>query len=319
MAAADAIDLKSGATVSGIDFTLVTAPQFHLRGRVINGITGQPAQNINVKLTGGPLLFPSSPNNVFDIGGVPPGNYILVAEENTIMGGMSGVTPVTVTEKDLDNLTVTLVPRTTVRGKVTIEGKTTTAPDVSQYRVVIETASGPYAYADMQVQADGTFRRDDVIARDYRLRVTRGSPGSSVVLYVTESRYGAEDVMKGPVRASSENSDRILEITLSLNTATLDVQVVDGNQLPVPGVPVTAVPDPSRRNRSDFYRTATSDPTGHAHFDSLIPGEYKVFASTVVEAAAWQDPDVIRSYESRGTMILATGGMKQEITVRDLQ
>jgi hypothetical protein len=42
-------------------------------------------------------------------------------------------------------------------------------------------------------------------------------------------------------------------VVMSLNTATVDVQVVDDAQRPVAGISVMAVPDAARRNRSEFF------------------------------------------------------------------
>jgi protocatechuate 3,4-dioxygenase beta subunit len=317
--AATPIDLKAGATISGIDLSLARSPQFHVRGRVIDGTTGQSAQNIRVELVGGPFSIPSTPNNVFDIGGVPPGDYTLIAQNECLIGCMVVVTPVTIGEKDVENLTITLVPGTSLKGKLRIEGRASNDPEISQYQVVLTRTSEPQSYSSARVEADGTFTIANRSSGDYRFHVIGAGSRFSEVLYVTSAQFGADDVMNSPIKIRKENSNRTLEITGSMNTATLDVQVLDDNQHPVPGALLAAVPDPARRNRSDFYRTATSDANGRAHFDKLIPGEYKVFASFDVPATDWQDPEIVRVHESRGTAIRATGGTKQEISVKVLQ
>jgi hypothetical protein len=94
--------------------------------------------------------------------------------------------------------------------------------------------------------------------------------------------------------------------------------VVDASQRPVAGVIVAAVPEGTRRNRSDLYRTATSDAAGRVRIEGVVPGDYKLFASGELEAAAWQDPDIVRTLESRGTAVRVAGEETLEIVLREI-
>jgi 5-hydroxyisourate hydrolase-like protein (transthyretin family) len=315
-AAATPIDLKPGMTMTGIDLSLMRASGVHVRGRVLNGVTGEPAQNISVVLSGGRASVPGSQSDVFDLAGVPPGEYTLIAQTTSLINRMFVATSITVADRDIENLTLTLMPGRRVTGRLMIEGRAPNDPAVARYLVQLMGTSGLPGYSASPVQADGTFTVENVSARDYRFRVlnlgTAGTP------FIKAARFGPDNVLDAPIRVRSDNADRIVEIMVSLNTAVLDVQVVDGNQRPAPGVLVIAVPDSARRTRSELYRSATADRDGRIHLEGMIPGEYKLFASIDVEAAAWQDPDVIRLYESRGTPIRLAEGAKQEAVLRVL-
>jgi len=316
-ATATSIDVKPGATVSGIDLALAPGSAVHIRGRVLNGVTGQPAQNISVGLTGGRASVPGSQSSVFDLAGVPPGDYLLVAQTTTLANRMYAAIPVTVADQDIENITITLMPGTTVKGRLAIEGRPSNDPEVAQYLVQLLGTSGLPGYSAVRPQADGTFTIEFVSARDYRFRVLRGAaPGTP---FVKAARFGLDDVLDAPIRVRGDSADRVLEIMVSPNTAVLDIQVVEDNQRPARGVLVAVVPGPARRNRSELYRTSTTDAEGRIRIENLIPGEYQLFASADVEAGAWQDPEVIRRYESRGITIRVPEGDRQSVNLRLLQ
>jgi hypothetical protein len=131
----------------------------------------------------------------------------------------------------------------------------------------------------------------------------------------TSARFGTEDVLDRPIRVIGDTQGRQLDIAVSLRMGTLDVVVADANGRPVAGITAALVPDPPRRNHSELYRTATTDASGQIHLDAVIPGDYKVFAADV-EAAEWQDPDVIRLHESRGQRVQVRGDGRHNVTLR---
>jgi protocatechuate 3,4-dioxygenase beta subunit len=80
------VDLDAGGNVGGMDFLLVRArvPSFHVRGNLINGVTGEPATGTQVRLVprdwSATVVMPSASTDGkgdFDIAGVVPGFYVL--------------------------------------------------------------------------------------------------------------------------------------------------------------------------------------------------------------------------------------------------
>ena len=70
------VDVRPGVSLNGIDFTLSPAKTVHVRGHVINGVTGRPVPNQPV------LIFPLDAGvtdalGTFNIPGVPAGRYEL--------------------------------------------------------------------------------------------------------------------------------------------------------------------------------------------------------------------------------------------------
>ena len=99
-----------------------------------------------------------------------------------------------------------------------------------------------------------------------------------------------------------------LEILLGTAPGSLEAAVVDGRQMPQPGVTVVLVPDSARRKRYDLFRQATSDASGRVRIENVVPGDYKVFAWEVVESNAWTDPDFLSNYENNGVAVRISEG-----------
>jgi hypothetical protein len=198
-----------------------------------------------------------------------------------------------------------------VVGRLSIEGRTLSAADPVIFVQLLGDPGVP-GYSAVRVRPDGVFTVDNVSPRDYRFRVIQ----QGRTPWVKSAQFGTEDVLTAPIRVESDLQGRQLEIVLSPNTATLDALVADGNQRPVSGVLVIAVPERARRNQSQAFRTATTDADGHARIDGLVPGEYTLFASESVEAGAWQDPAVLRLHERQGTLVRCREGETQTIALR---
>lgn len=315
--AALAVEVRAGDTVMGIDFAVATAPTYHVRGRVTDAGAGSTAPAIRIAIarvngdTDAPIPSVRDRDGSFDLPGVPPGRYYVsaqVTERDTPTG--YAVVPVEVGDRDVDDVAIAMRPGVKVSGRLSIEGRAL-SPSDPPISVQLQGRPAPCCSA-VRVQPDGSFSVENVWPRDYQFRVIQAGRTP----WVKSARFGGEDVLNGPVRVDGELKGRQLEIVLGPNTATVDAMVVDGNQRPASGVLVIVVPDVARRNRSQAYRTATTDADGRAHIDGLAPGEYTLFASESVEAGAWQDPAVIRRHESRGTVVRVSEGATQTITLR---
>jgi hypothetical protein len=316
------ISLQAGIVFSGVDVTVSTVHTFNVRGQVINGATGQPVTNVNVVLEPrqrsgfGGLIMRSRGNGSnkgsFDIGGVVPGSYDVVAIFNDRNNRMSARVPVDVSAADVENVTIALSAGFSVAGRVSIEGP---SQDISRVRVNLRpSASGLQfggAVPASQVQADGSFTLLQVGQDTYRLN-WNGLPRN---FYVKTARLGAVDILKEGLRLERQPTVPI-EIVISSNTGTVDMTVLDERQEASINTTVVLVPDADRRYRTDLYRTGSTDSTGRLHLDGVAPGTYKAFAWENVEAGAWQDPDFIRQYEERGKPIRVSENSSTSAEVR---
>ena len=201
--AAAPINLQTGTLFSGVDLTVSAVHTFTVRGQVISGATGQPIANVNVVLeprqkpgSRGPIMrgrANGANRGSFEIGGIVPGSYDLVAISNDRNNRMSARVPVDVSGSDIQNVSVVLTPGFSVPGHLTIEGP---PQDASRIRITLRpSASGMQfggAIPAAPVQADGTFTLQQVGQDIYRMN-WNGLPRG---FYVKAARLGAVDVLK---------------------------------------------------------------------------------------------------------------------------
>jgi hypothetical protein len=305
-ASATSIDVRPGLEVTGIDLTTMSLPAVHVRGTVVNGLTGQRAQTVSVNLIprGRSVLTRDQrslratvKDGSFDIAGVPAGSYDLLAQEAT-GSGLSSRSAIDVGKQDLANISLVLRPGITITGQVTMDDgrEITAAPGVTRFFAQLNDAQGNGGGYSVGIKRDGTFVIPNVRYGDYTFRLF--PPEVSTTAYVKAARFGPIDALNG-IHIDGDAEKR-LDVVVGLNSGNVDALVLDDKDEPVPGVSVAAVPAPPYRNRTDLYHVTATDAKGHAHFEGLAPGTYKLFAADGIDRNAWEDPDVIAQIDSRG-------------------
>jgi hypothetical protein len=83
-------------------------------------------------------------------------------------------------------------------------------------------------------------------------------------------------------------------------------------QQPAGTVWVALLPNGNRRYKVD-HRFAPTDSEGRFQMDKVPPGDYQVYAWEDIEKLTWQEPRLMRPYESRGTPIHVDEGRKATI------
>jgi hypothetical protein len=319
------IDLRSGASADGVDIP-TPGP---VRSRRIRGIVVMT--NWQPVVDAGVLAVPrsSDPNLVvpadrsradgsFDIAGVVPGSYFLFANDQS----MTGVVPLQVGDANVDNVIIAVTPGFRISGRIAVEGQSRNGsdPNVSSQRVTLRRdpdilgmpSAGPSF--SPPPSADGSFVLEGVPPGDFR--VTLGFPGARPSLppdaYVESMRLGTADVLEGGLHLSGQPRDG-LEIVVGANGGSVRGAVVNGGRDPVPNATVVAVPDASDRHRADRYKSVSSDVSGRFQIQGLAPGSYTLFAWEDIDQGAWQDPDFLRPYESRGASVRVHDGSDETV------
>ena len=311
---ATAIDLRAGANIGGIDVSLIPARPRRVRGVVVNGLSGAPAQGVELMRVTNP-----NPSNrrsyeivdfekgTFDIRQVIPGSYFLIAAS----GNLRGRALIEVGDKDLENVTIAVAPGFIVSGRVLIEDG---PRNVSISNVQISLSADPpitgAAELKAQTSADGSFTFQNVAAGNYRMNVA--APPAFGNSYVKSIRLGEIDVLNSGLSVSSRPESRI-EIVLGSNAGALEGRALSREQQPAVNVTVVLVPDSGRRQRAELYKSAQTDTFGKFRFERIPPGDYRVFAWEDVVSGAWQNPEFLRVYEDRGKPIQITEGGKQSV------
>lgn len=66
-------------------------------------------------------------------------------------------------------------------------------------------------------------------------------------------------------------------------------------------------------NRTDLYRSLTSDAAGRYRFDGITPGKYLLFSWEDVEADIWFNPQFIGAIEDRGKPVTIVEGSRETL------
>jgi len=304
---ASRVDVRPGADVRGIDFILTGVTTRKVRGTVINGATGLPADVANVQLVPrsniGNTFSGVLDRGKFEISGVLPGAYFLVANARTgpndgikIMGGR---TSVDVGYSDLENITVTLQPGIDVAGSIVVEGRPEGFPTGANPIIFLQ---GPrdwafpslsQMYASFRDSTQFEFSR--VVEGDYQLWWDNLPAG----LYIKSARFGPADALNNVIHIDLRTTDR-MQIVLAGNAGTLEGVVRDNLRNIVPRARVVLVPDLAHRQRADLYKTTSTDESGRFRLQAIPPGDYVLFSWEDIENGLWQDAEFLKRYETAG-------------------
>ncbi len=330
LANASPIDLITNTDIGGLDMVMVPPiAARHIRGVVIDGVTGQPVARASVRSTPRNLSHEMSVSvgltdeqGAFDIPGVVPGAYFIVATVGEDGDGM-GYTPVDVGNSDLEKIAVVAKAGFDIAGKVVFEG--TPAGDNGRPPSVIPEIQRdpyipgwpppqPFGVPAPNLQPDGSFIFKGVGPGNYRVSVREMGDSLSQRIYFKSMRLGVVDVLNDGLHIDGK-PESPLEIVIGADVGTLDGSVVNEKMEPVANATVAIVPDATPLHRPDLYKNLSTDLSGRFHTQGIAPGDYIVLAWEDVEYGAWQDPEFVRMYESRGTRIHIGEGRSETIQV----
>jgi hypothetical protein len=333
--AAVAVDVVSGGEVRGIDIMAGFVRTYRVRGVIVDNETGDVVKNAQVRATFGNQsgIVPLDPDTgSFSIGRLPAGSeYVLAATA----GGKTGRFRISIRDHDFE-IRVPLYSSFSVSGRVTVDGRAPRAEEIAGLRLMVQ--ADPVGAGGLQPSAtfasDGTssfavgpgdyfiniapiLNRTGVLVGNIPLGNIPGRtlppntafnvPENLKALYVKSIRFGGNDVLNDGLHLSGPTSE-ILEIDLSTQAAALQGTVVDAKGAPAANVVAVLVPEPPLRHRPDLYRATRSDASGAFRIDRIPAGTYRLFAWENIIDGAWRDAEVIREYESRGTLVQIKDG-----------
>jgi protocatechuate 3,4-dioxygenase beta subunit len=316
---ATAIDIKARSEAV-LDFVVPKQQLFTIRGKVVNPAPAAaggsiPAVTISLAfktLTGSHgAFFGQQPDydpatGTFVLRDVLPGSYVLQAAVPPFTARL----PVEVTNSNLENLVVELHSGVNITGRFMTDGGN--VPPASTLQVQLRLASNGlqnYAVGTLpasQAAADGSFSIPGVLPGDYRI-----ISNPSQDFYVKELRYNRIDALTNPVSICCNSDSATIEVVISRNVGQIDGVILDDRMQPVPGVQAVLIPD--ARQRTELYKTATTDQTGRFVMRGVTPGDHKLFAWEGLENYGYFDPDVMRRAEALGKAVRV--GESSKLTV----
>lgn len=323
---ASMIDLEPGQENTGLVIQLRRSPVFRVNGRIANLPVGVRPQSVNIMVSsansdtgGGRGGFfggrPGSSNikgdGTFTLSGLAPGNYQLIAMRSDRRPIVIGKQLLTIGTTDLDDVIFPVSDPVRVAGLIRYEDK---PPTEAAGRIVVELESMdpmPFGGAGGSVKPDGTFVMEQVSRERFRLTVS-GLPDG---YYVRTLRSGNQDITDLGFDLSSAGSMADLEVILSNKSGSLGGSVKDEDKTAIERT-VTLIPDPIKPLRPDLIRRFTTLSDGTFQFNSVAPGDYRLYAWEEINRDLYTDPDFLKKFESSSVKVSVKEGSTERVELK---
>lgn len=291
------------------DFIMFTMPSVSIKGKVINGLTGEAAEGAEVVatwteyITGEGVTATVDPNNgSFVVRDLAPGVYTLrttfTEEKETYTDhrifevGMHGI----------ENVVLAGMPNSIVTGHLIVEGD---AGDTSDARSVPALAvirfAGPGAPAIARAQPPKMELVTQLHPGD-RYSVTALNLPQDY--YLRAVRVSGHEVESDNLVVGARRAD--LELVISSGGGHIDGFVYDLKDQPRPGL-VALFPD-DRPVTAESVRRTRADSKGHFALSGLTPGSYKLFAFEDADLDELvNEPELLKQYASESLTVSETG------------
>jgi hypothetical protein len=298
--------LTAGEERTGVDLHLTLTPTVAISG-IASGPDG-PIENLGLRLQLGPesqfwsrmLVEPaqtvSGANGAFTFLGVPPGSYTIVGRMSRGSGAsVSAVLPVTVGDKGLANLALTLHPNARVSGRVEYDGSSAKpAPGLSGQILRLDPVDGHFERLTFQIAPDGTMSVTGVPPGRYFVRLETVVAGSAPRAWTLKSALlNGRDVSDVPLTIEGGTDLAGLVVTFTDRAAGL-TGTVRNSQNSIDATASILVFPTDRTLWVDYgsvprrLRVTTTDRDGAFTVGGLPAGEYFAIAVPQENAEGWQ-------------------------------
>lgn len=317
---ATAVTLEPGNQLSGLEIRLRRGSVHRVLGRLLGAENVPPpdealrpfgGRKISVDSTSG-LSINSQPGMIhsdgsFEIAGIPSGAYeIHVTQGFAFNQVMLGSMKVQVDDRDLEGVSIQLVPPRPLKGTIKI------AEDGSMKRsglTVRLDAFRPGWTPSAVSRNDGSFDFPSVSSERYRV-IVGGYSGNG--FYLKQIRYG--DIVSSDGTISLTGSGESLVLELSTRGARLKGRV--SSVVIDQSVSGTTAPQVVLVSAGESEaRHATFDQNGSFSFEDIAPGEYKLYAFEGVPDGAWEDSDFMKEVGSAALDVRLAEAEVKELTV----
>lgn len=287
------VKLKGGQSLEGLNLQLSMARSAVVEGSVEN----VPANTVvRVMLTpegqvtlGTRQDFPLEPGNShFFFKSVPPGEYMLRAEANLQGLSMSAVYRLTVTGAPARNISLSLQPSPSIRGRIVMKDGSALPEGV---QIVFSGLDGARRM-QMRPGPKGEFGVLGIQPDVYRFLIT-----APAHFLIATAHINGQPVDPMELRVEGPIDDLSIELTSALakvvGTASDALSQRTNHGLAV-AVWV---------GKGGYDYTAEIDPQGQFEFDDVLPGEYRVISFDDVTTRDDMTIDALRTVIDRGTRV----------------
>jgi len=321
------VEIRSGQTAR-IDFQSSRVPVHRVRGRIAGRPVESGAANtvrlVPLDATGSQDTFPDDyldlesliEGNTFEIRGVPPGTYAVLADLHRDGTSMSARTTIDVRNADVNDLVVAPTPNVRVTGSFLIDGDTSDGKESYVFTQIYLRSKTSDADSIEGSMTHSALTFENVPTGDYfvysaYLSVEIPGKDGSFPAYIESMRAGGQDVMQNGLHVDS-SFDQPIRIMVRNDFGSVSGRVT-GPAFQLPESVVVLVP--RLRNDRARYKTTGVDTTGEFHFKDVAPGDYKAFAPGISDYPARQDPDFFATHEADGRDVKVSAGSDRSVDV----
>ncbi len=302
--------LMPGADSSNVNVFLSDIPRYKINGRIVSAST-LPADLILTFAAAGSDLnadrdysIPIGGNGAFEITGVSPGSYVLLAASSEFS---SDLTSLAVANSDVANVSMPLYPTLTLNGHVSTEGRPGGTPAglrIKLFRTQLEVNQ----LFETRTSAAGSFVIPGLGHGSFDLTID----GLQSNTYIKSIRFFGQgaDALYVPMQIATLDTSSVVDVVLGSTASIVEGGVADNAGKPAAGAQVVLVPEARLRHRTDRYLTSFSDAAGTFQLPSVPPGAYTAFAFEHIETGAYfafaYDARVNQLFGNRGVPVTVT-------------
>lgn len=325
LGAAPIVVREAQDSIANLRLEVKLRPVFTISGVVTSGIPGalnKPVPRIFVAQgSDGGTYYDNRAddrsNGRFEIRNIFAGAYELYPEARDADGRLyTSRTMIDVVNKDIENLTLPAVPIVDVSGRVFLNGEVPggrlpgqntslnvqTVRGLSRY--LINMGSNPgnvingFAVNPLVDRETGEFTIVGMPPGSYKLSLSGMPPDT----YLEDLRQGNVSVYDEGFTITDRPGEPV-QVLLSSSAAKVEGIVRNAKQEPAPTVLVVLIPEASRRQDTQRFRSIASDKDGKFVLRAIPPGTYKLFAIDNFPQNAWRNADFMQKYESKGQIV----------------
>ncbi|HEX4602987.1 MAG TPA: carboxypeptidase regulatory-like domain-containing protein, partial [Candidatus Angelobacter sp.] len=310
--AASPISLNEGAELSDIDFRLHKVHAVSVRGRLSSPVEKFAASQLQVVLAhneGGSAsyidrasAFVDPATGRFEVRGVSPGSYLLVAAQLFSGHPLAGRIPLEVSATSREEVALPLAPPFDIFGVVELEG----APRGSLPNLIVRLAPAEGLALGPQPASK--------VASDGSIHLAGVTPGKWMVvfeslpegLWVKHQSFAGNEIPAGELNLTEIPRGQ-LHVVLAGNSAQVSGTVTSGGQ-PCRSTVVLVPAAPEQRGTHQMYRATNATERGLFTLKGVPPGSYKLFAFQEIEPFEWFDPEKLKNAEEMGLPVTVSAG-----------
>jgi hypothetical protein len=310
-ASAQPFELAGGQQLVNLGFSVRRSKLATIRGKVLAPPDSHPSVGLMVvseNSSSSSSRGIDDKDGKFALFGIQPGTVILTGQyQSPNRQFMNSQRMLEVGTDDINNIELRPMPAMDVPGSVRFDGPTQMKPTELQFRIRGRINSSLNATP----LEDGSLKFGNVQQDSYRLEGARLNN-----LYIKRVQWGDIDISDGEFDLNNGlPSNTAITVTIGTDPGTVEGVVTDDKGVAVDSARVVLVP--KGVHRSDYYKSAGSDETGHFTLKGVPPGEYDAFAfDTVNVNAVMYDPDFMKDYGTAGVRVSVSPNDKKSVPLK---